>query len=199
MSNRLFMVEFKKINGGETYQAVDVQLQDVMYAKAVEFYLIVGNEVALEIKRNIAEGNIVTIPVADAESGDVTIDSFTIDVPGDLDAYKNKAKQRISNVFSFYLASTGGMVFFQAMTSFSILASHGYFITDENREEKYLEIINTGDEDLITALEEYLDAYDNISPVAGMYSSLKQAKLEIDAATSEEEVDAAKAMFDTAS
>ena len=61
-----------------------------------------------------------------------------------------------------------------------------------------MEIINTGDQDLIASLEEYLDAYDSVSPISAMYSTLKQAKLDIDAATDEAGVDAAVHMFDTA-
>ena len=200
MANRLFMVELKKIGDGTTYEVVDVQLKDVQFAKSVEFYLTTGDDLALLLKKNLIDGNTITIPVAtvDADTGDLTIDDFTVDVPSDLQAYKNKKKQRISTIFSFYLASTGGLTFFQAMASFSILASHGYFITEENREEKYLEIINTGDQDLIAALEEYLDAYDSVSPISAMYSTLKQAKLDIDAATDEAGVDAAVHMFDTA-
>lgn len=42
------------------------------------------------------------------------------------------------------------------------LCSKGYFITDSNREEKYIEIIETGDDDLINLLESYLEAKDKI-------------------------------------
>jgi predicted transcriptional regulator len=43
------------------------------------------------------------------------------------------------------------------------LASKGFFITDENREEKYLEILETGDDKLIDALEEFLILKDELS------------------------------------
>lgn len=50
-------------------------------------------------------------------------------------------------------------------------ADEGYFFTNENRQEKYIEIIETGDDKLINMLEEYLTIKDEIT-------SLKWAKSE---------------------
>lgn len=38
----------------------------------------------------------------------------------------------------------------------------GIFITDENREEKYIEIIESGDEKLINELEKYIELLDSL-------------------------------------
>lgn len=43
------------------------------------------------------------------------------------------------------------------------LIAAGFCITDDNREEVYLKIINTGDIELIDKLSSYLDAYDELS------------------------------------
>ena len=45
------------------------------------------------------------------------------------------------------------------------LADAGFVITDANREEKYLEILETGDEKLIDLLESYLIVKDDISAI----------------------------------
>jgi hypothetical protein len=45
------------------------------------------------------------------------------------------------------------------------LFNAGYIITDKNREEKYIEIIETGDESLIELLEEYLNTKDEIQKI----------------------------------
>jgi len=198
MANPLFYTEVKKIGDGTVYQIVDVQAYDTQFAKPVENIVNFSDEVSIELKKNLVAGNEITIPVTDA-AGDATLDAFTITEPDDLDKYKAQKKAAIQNIFTFNLASLGGLTFFRVLRSFSILASSGFFITDENREEKYLEIINTGDEDLINALEEYLDAYDATSPIVSMYTDLKQALLDIDAATNEAEVDTAIHMFETAS
>jgi len=45
------------------------------------------------------------------------------------------------------------------------LSSHGIFITNNNREEKYLEILEIGDENLIDLLEAFLEAKDELQVV----------------------------------
>lgn len=53
-----------------------------------------------------------------------------------------------------------------------ILASHGYFITDENREEKYIDILEKDDPKLLDALEKYinyLDTYNELERVIKEY------------------------------
>ena len=52
--------------------------------------------------------------------------------------------------------------FFNFNVNANILAAEGYFITDANREEKYLEIINSGNDTLIDALSVYLESYDRL-------------------------------------
>jgi len=202
MANPLFYTEVKKIGDATIYQVIDVQNTDAQYAKPVDEVFYFGDDIAIELKKQLNTGNVVTIPVETVTTkgaGAVLLEDFTVVEPATLEAYKNKKKSKVNNIFTYSLMATGGLVYFKAMASFAVLASHGYFITEENREEKYLEIINTGDESLIAALEEYLDSYDNISPVAALHTSMKQAMLDIDAATTEEEVDAAAHMFDTAS
>ena len=44
-------------------------------------------------------------------------------------------------------------------------ASNGIFITDDNKEECYIKIIETGDESLITDLERYLVLKDDIKKI----------------------------------
>lgn len=41
-------------------------------------------------------------------------------------------------------------------------ASKGIFITDENREEQYIKVIELGEDDLIEDLEKYIDLRDKI-------------------------------------
>lgn len=68
------------------------------------------------------------------------------------------------------------------------LIDAGYVITDENREAKYLEIINTGDQDLIDALETYLDARDRIAVHVHWYDSFQTYKTAVNDSVDESEV-----------
>jgi hypothetical protein len=68
------------------------------------------------------------------------------------------------------------------------LSANGYFITNENREEKYLEILETGDEKLIAKLEDYLNYKDEIAEVAQLERKFSAYRAEIKAAATTEEV-----------
>ncbi len=86
-----------------------------------------------------------------------------------------------------------------AMYGFIVLnndmAANGYFITNENREEKYLEILETGDEKLIAKLEDYLNYKDEIEAVAHLERKFTAFRNEIRAATTVEEIKAIEERF----
>ncbi len=67
----------------------------------------------------------------------------------------------------------------------NILNDKGYHIHDDNKEEKYLEILETGDEDLIDKLEIYLNARDIVSRSSfvehlylKLYTNMKESESE---------------------
>lgn len=68
------------------------------------------------------------------------------------------------------------------------LSAKGYFITNENREEKYLEMLETGDEKLIAKLEDYLNYKDEIESVAQLERKFSAYRAEIKTAATVEEV-----------
>lgn len=47
----------------------------------------------------------------------------------------------------------------------NLFAEKGFFITEKNKEEKYIEIIESGDEKLIENLEQYITLLDNIKVI----------------------------------
>lgn len=66
------------------------------------------------------------------------------------------------------LASISGFTFYNFMCLNNELSDKGFFITAENREQKYLEILETGDESLIQKLEDYLNMRDEIDRVSAL-------------------------------
>lgn len=72
---------------------------------------------------------------------------------------------------------------------YNILISQGYIITDENQEEKYIEIINKGDEALINTLSEYLDAKDTLNLDAVVFSDYTNYSEKLGSVTSKEEAE----------
>lgn len=106
------------------------------------------------------------------------------------------------------------------MQSYMQLLNNGIFITDENREDKYLEIIESSQEDQpeplqddatfeqqqkyleaekkykmaqdnLKILETYLNAYDKLFKIKYVTDVLNEAKTAVDNAQSVEEVEAA--------
>lgn len=61
----------------------------------------------------------------------------------------------------------------------NIFASRGIFITDENREESYIRILETEDEILIKHLEEYLVTLTNLNQYEKLYQCFINAKEKI--------------------
>jgi len=67
--------------------------------------------------------------------------------------------------------------------------SHGFFITQDNKEEMYLDILNTGDMSLIESLERYLNVSDKICEYWCHTDNLIKFKEEIYNAESREELE----------
>jgi len=191
MSNPLFYTEVKTINNDE-YQIINVQSNETLFAKPIEKYFYFNDEISIYLKKILTDGNIITIyksKLTEEKIGYVDFKDFSVKIENDLEQYKNKAKCKLNNIFTYYLASIGGLTFFKLIQSFSILAANEYYITNDNREQKYLEIVNTGDKLLILALEDYLDAHDMINPTSSMYISLKQCEMKLKKAKTKKEID----------
>jgi hypothetical protein len=78
------------------------------------------------------------------------------------------------------LSKIAGLTLYGFMVLNNDLINAGYAITNENREEKYLQILETGDEKLISKLEDYLNYKDEIEKVAHLerkFSKFKDAVL----------------------
>jgi len=84
--------------------------------------------------------------------------------PSDLDIEKTKLyKELDSNV----LCSTHNVDFLNYvhyLNLFNYFASKGIFITEENKEDKYIEILELDDESAVEKLELFLTLQDNIEP-----------------------------------
>jgi len=104
-----------------------------------------------------------------------------------LDFYKEKVL-RLANETIANQLMISNFALFHFFKLNHYLASKGYFITDENREEMYLKCINDGDAEVIEKLSQYLDALDEFNSVDETYQKYTEYKDKIKAATSEQEV-----------
>ena len=77
----------------------------------------------------------------------------------------------------------------------NILIDKGYFITDENRMAKYLEIVETGDEELFQILEKYLELKDRLNEGNMLNNIWLKFKNTVTGAVTKEEIDTAYKEF----
>lgn len=92
-------------------------------------------------------------------------------IEGDITDYnfaRETAIKKARMVVTHDLASISGFTFYSYMCLNNELNDQGYFITSDNRESKYLEILETGKEELIQKLEDYLNMRDQIERVSAL-------------------------------
>ena len=119
---------------------------------------------ALEIRKAMSEDKIVRIN-SSYDNIDVQLHDLTFI---DLDTseeftHRKILLRKVRQLVSHQQANVSGMMMFEYININNVLSDKGFFITDENKEEVYLEILEKGDEKLIEQLERYLNARDVIS------------------------------------
>lgn len=121
------------------------------------------------MKDAILAGKIIHVPKGAMRSVEVLPGDFEIIEPDnedELQTTKNASIVKIRMLVTPAFAKISGLTLYGFMVLNNDLANEGYFITNENREEKYLAILETGDEKLISKLEDYLNYKDEIENVA---------------------------------
>lgn len=89
----------------------------------------------------------------------------------------------------YHLYFVSAIDFFDYTNTSNELASLGYFITEKNREEKYLEIIETGDEGLIYMLENYLETKDKLEKLSYIYKKTRRYEKQARECKTKDELD----------
>lgn len=101
---------------------------------------------------------------------------------------RDAAVRKIRMLVTPELGKISGLAIYGFTVLNNDLASRGYFITNDNREEKYLEILETEDEELISKLEDYLNYKDEIDAVSFVERRFKQFRNDVRDATSMEQI-----------
>ncbi len=70
----------------------------------------------------------------------------------------------------------------------NMFASRGFFIHPDNREEEYIKIIETGDEELVNKLEEFLNIMTQLETYREIHNSFIEAMDKLGNTTDEEEM-----------
>ena len=160
---------------------------DVLTLSALDVVVIeiLDTQLFALVSEELLQNNTVKFP----SKTNPTLSNIIINVVDDLQAAKLAANNRIKN----YITSRVGYLHLYDVFEFqlvsSILWSEGFFITDANREAKYIEIIETNRMDLIEALEKYLNIRDAMTIHYNIYEQGRVAMLLIEGASSTQVVD----------
>ncbi len=138
-------------------------------------------EDALAKKKDVFIPKNITNPLTEKE---LIIEEATDLVKASKLAAAIQTKQFVSN-------RLGGLCMFDFF-DFTILNNQliaaGHVITTINREEVYLEVINSGDDKLINILEKYLEKLDKISEYEAIYRQWEVFATDLDSIKTESEV-----------
>lgn len=122
------------------------------------------------IKEAIMAGKAVHIrkelPYKEVTPGDFEVIESTGSPVDMLQETRNATVTKVRMLVTPELSKISGFALYGFMVLNNDLSNSGYFITNENREEKYLEILETGDEKLISKLEDYLNYKDEIEAIS---------------------------------
>jgi len=161
-----------------------VQLSDEAYDYVLNVLDLAHREPECKIYIELPCDYNKIVELEDIKKDEVTFEETEEDR---IEAYKAKCIRMMNEIISNQIMISNFELFhFFKLNHY--LEAHGYFITDENREEKYLDIINSGDEKCISVLSEYLDALDEFNVIDSVYMKFKEYKNIIKSATSEKEI-----------
>jgi hypothetical protein len=191
---RLTLEVLPQVGNTGKYFVGNVLFEEQKFLSIQKVFVPISPEVGLQIRETLGTGAEVLLTKDQVENpGDLTYDDFEVISHSDFEVEKRKAIFEIRNKISYSTATISALDLYGFHSLYSSLLSRGYNISDENREEKYLEIINTGDEELLKLLEDYIEVKDGIDATAKMYQLLKQYLLELEETTTQDELDQVKA------
>lgn len=190
MSKHLFIIH----DNGTSWKITGTRIEmDDNFMPDPTMYFETGSEDFFDFVKELLENsNEVTYPkgIIPTKAADFTItplDSLTV--------YKARVRTMGKHMLKEHCDFTLQFDFFQFNVLNNKLIEAGYVITDENRESKYLDIINTGDTDLINDLDAYLEIRDRINVYNHNYNNFIQFKANVNEAVDEASVDAALVAF----
>lgn len=177
---------------GNVYSVNNIILSEAKYVLPSGKYVALPNDVALKIKNELNQGKVVSIEkefIDNPKSKDIPLDHFTIKKADTIDRMKSATKARVHQRISAYTALLSAYDMFEFYMIQGKLLSKGFDVMQEhNKEEVYLSIINTEDEELISELERFLEIKDVFDNMMKKYRNLKRYFREVDECDSEEEL-----------
>jgi hypothetical protein len=155
-----------------------------------EKYLKLSNGATELIKQAIENNNLIkiskTLLTEEVMPGEIDIIKDN-EIDG-LKASKDASLVKIRMLVTPEMSKIAGLTLYRFMMLNNDLSSAGFFITDNNREEMYLKILETENADLIQKLEDFLNHKDELDMAASFERKFTKYQSEILKAPSEDKV-----------
>jgi hypothetical protein len=152
-------------------------------------YVGVSEPIAQQILREIDKGNMVQYPKTKKKSLKLIDFLIEVDPASGFGKRKNDEIANYRHMINRLFLNMNLMDMYDFMMIQNRFNSLGHFITEDNKEEVYLAIINDGDESLITDLENYLTAMEELNAINKRYKKFRGAIHKIVEAKDEEDLD----------
>jgi len=152
-------------------------------------YVNIDNITVAKLNSELVDKNIVKVKPSSLKKKLLNIDDFIIEEVSNLEKKRQNYRHKIMSNITDILGKISAFDLFEYLEIFSSFFDKGIVITDQNREEKYLEILNIGDEILLEHLEKFLEIKDRVRPISNTYKNTQAALSRIREADSEEELD----------
>ena len=150
-------------------------------------YFELTEPVANKILKAMDLGNSASFPKT--LKGKLKVSDLIFEKLGALEKRKNTEISKYMRMITGLFTNMNFMALYDFMMINNKFCSIGVFIHKGNREEQYLKIINTGDEDMINSLEIFLERMDELNNINKRYKKITDALHNINDATSDEELD----------
>lgn len=138
-------------------------------------YVEIENNSVTEINNAIVTGKKIRLKAKAKLDGVLTVNDFVVTNVSKVEVQRKRLMEMLSAEAQGSLGLVSALDFFEYLELFVQFLEKGIYITNKNREEKYLEVINTGDRDTIEALERYLEIRDNTLTAVNSYTNTKSA------------------------
>ena len=145
--------------GGDVLEIIDVVPNTTVMMEPGVQYLKLSAMAAEKIESNLSSGK--RCAVAKGLQTEITPNDILVrEAQSDVEFTTVTYRSKIHDLFTNSLLVGNIIMYYKFIELNNKLVSAGYTICNDNREEKYLEIIETGDESLIADLEKYLEIKD---------------------------------------
>lgn len=128
-------------------------------------YVFVDEKDVLTLNEEVRKGNKVIINEGIKPDDQITINDVEIEVISDFEKRKSNVMNEVNSDLTDLPVLMSNLDILEFVFTFCRFAEKGIFIWDDEVEEKYLEILNTGEEKLIDDLERYLELKDRVKLV----------------------------------